>query len=56
MAGAAVPKAAVHKHGDPLAAEDEIGFAENGRVPPPSGDAVFAHQRNEAEFRRAVPA
>lgn len=47
---------AVHENGNALAGKNEIGFAENGRVPPPAGDAVFAHERNQAEFRVLVPA
>lgn len=44
-----MPEAGVHKYGDALAAENEIGLFENGRVPPPAGDAMLAHQRDETE-------
>ena len=53
---AAVPKAAIHENRHSLAAEYEIGFAENARVPPPARDLVGAEKRDEAKFGVAVSA
>jgi hypothetical protein len=50
-----VPKTPVHENGNALAAEYEVGLSENGRIASPAGDAVFAHERDEAEFRVLFP-
>lgn len=53
---AAVPKAPIHEQDDTLFAEDEIGPAENHRMPPPAGDAVSAEQFCHRQFGGLVPA
>jgi hypothetical protein len=42
-----VPEAAIHKHGQTLTPEDEIGFAGKWLVTTPAGDAVGAKNGGE---------
>jgi hypothetical protein len=35
-----MPKATVHKDGQPLLSKNEIGIAENRLMPPPAGNTV----------------
>lgn len=53
---AAVPKATVHKHDNPLASEGEIRFAEQRLVAPPPGDAELAEDFDEAQLGGFVSA
>ncbi len=56
MVGTAMPKATVHENRQPCRAKHKIRFSEQGRVPPPAGDAVGAEQQDHPEFRRLVSA
>ncbi len=53
---AAVPKASVHEHDNPLAPEGEIWFAKKRLVAPPAGDAVLAKDPDQAQLRCFVSA
>ena len=53
---AGVPEAAVHKHRNTRIWENKIRFSEYRLIPPPAGDAMFAEQLHQRDFRFHVPA
>lgn len=47
---AAVPKAPVHKDGDALLGENEVGLAKDGLMTAPAGDVVLTEQLYQGEL------
>jgi hypothetical protein len=51
-----MPETAVHEKRDLELGEDEIRSAENGRMPPPAGDALRPEDFCQRQFCVLVPA
>jgi len=47
---ATVPETPIHKHRDLRFAKNEIWFAENLLIPPPTGDAMLAEQFHQSQL------
>lgn len=52
---AAMPKAAVDKHREPLSSKYEIRLPRQRLMPPPARDAVRAKDRDDQQLRAAIP-
>ena len=48
---AAMPEAAIHKHGEFVLGKNEIRLAENSLMTAPAGDAVFPENTDQCDFR-----
>jgi len=50
-----MPKAAIHKHGEPCLPKYEIGATVNWLIPPPACKAMLMEQANHCQFGLKVP-